>query len=266
MPDMQPFWLKMKQGSLLSFGRLVPGSPADRRQGQAAAAAAQAGRLGLPWGGLTPPRKPGRPSKQQLYEEMLVDALRCGRIDEVQLVETSYAPEWWRPGMGLLVEAPAEAYLAAHECVPEPDVMEEAPSVEPGEEAPLTGEETATPLKRRKKISVPRPAQEWFLRWSAHMVAHHKYSQLDCWRMACLWCPEVFGGVHPDTFRRWRPVAPTSAASAGRKCKVSQPLLEKMTVVTLELVKHGTPFAAVHLTALLNKVLEDEGQGVRVSQ
>ena len=115
----------MKQSSLLFFGRLVLGSAADRSQAQAAAAA-QADRLGLPWGGWSPARRPGRPSKQQLYEDMLVDALRCGRIDEVQLLETSYAPEWWRPGMGLLVEAPAEAFLAAHECVPEPDVMEEA--------------------------------------------------------------------------------------------------------------------------------------------
>ena len=168
----------LKQSSLLFFGRLVPGFSADRSQGQAAAAAAQADGPGLPLGGLSPARKPGRPSKQQLYEDMLVDALRCGRIDEVQLVETSYAPEWWRPGMGLLVEAPAEAFLAAHECVPEPDVMEEALARRRGEEAPLTGEDIAAQRRGARRC----------------LLAH-----------GLLVVSGGFGGVHPDTFRRWPP-------------------------------------------------------------
>eukprot|EP00971_Amphidinium_carterae_P270036 5357316-Amphidinium_carterae.1 len=38
------------------------------------------------------------------------------------------------------------------------------------------------------------------------MKQHHQWSIFECWKQAVKWCPEVFGNVHPDSYRRWHAI------------------------------------------------------------
>ena len=257
----------MAQKSLLEFGSSRPGAAAQLASARARheAAAEEARRLGLPWGSR-PRRRAGRPGRPEVYREVLVEALRAGRAAEVSLLASADPPAWWRPAHGFLLQEPEAPFAAANEAVESVG----ASSAAAPEAAETVGaedeEEELTPSKRRKKHEVPRPAQEWFLRWGSHMMAKHGYNWAECWRLAVLWCPEVFEGTHKDTFRRWQPATVKPVDKGGRPCKLTPPQLQKITVMTHSLVKHGTPFGLEHLTALINKVLLQEEAGEQVSK
>ena len=105
-------------------------------------------------------------------------------------------------------------------------------------------DEQAPQAKRRKRGSVPRTAQAWFLWWRAHMAKTHNYTGAQCWRLACQWCPEVFASVNEHAHRRWKLVPTVQQPFGGRRCKkVRPPTLQKMTVVAYSLLKarQGTP-------------------------
>eukprot|EP00971_Amphidinium_carterae_P121346 2403010-Amphidinium_carterae.1 len=85
--------------------------------------------------------------------------------------------------------------------------------------------------------------------------------------MACEWAPEVFGGANIHNYKRWEDNEHEKPASeCVRTCKVSEPTMQRMAVMTHSLVKEGVAFTLPYLAALLTKVAcEEEGKDIVIS-
>ena len=82
----------------------------------------------------------------------------------------------------------------------------------------------------RRKIDVPRAAQLWFLGWAEHVRRRHGFSLYRALTQAQAWAPEVFGRVHADTPRKWKPAGAMSEPIPGRPCRLSAEIVQILGV------------------------------------
>jgi hypothetical protein len=201
----------------------------------------EAKRLSLPWPRSRKRRPPGRPSRQQQFEDAIYRALEIKSLPDG--LDSSTVPGWWHPGMDLVrsadqvmeemmelsVERPGNAVdnpWLLLENVPSPCeeleaetvVLERSDELLPESGAIPCGELGAemmvdesradrlpeTPQKvRRKKVHVPPEARAWFLEYADFQAKKYSWPLARSLRQAKELAPELFLHVHKDTPQRW---------------------------------------------------------------
>lgn len=204
-------------------------------------------RLGLPWPKPTEKRGPGRPSRQLLYTDALYECIKKRTLPE-DLYSAQMPMSWEKGGRILGEEERVTAGLRHAAEIPvtstddanhtETDqiivVDEDEPEFDDGEPpaSQVATQDEAGPVEpkaKRKKVTVPQVAKEWFLQFAERQTKRYGWGLMRCLRHVQEIAPEVFGDVHDDTPRRWKqppaeerrgrpqklpPIALTSAAEA----------------------------------------------------
>eukprot|EP00971_Amphidinium_carterae_P264221 5241584-Amphidinium_carterae.1 len=86
--------------------------------------------------------------------------------------------------------------------------------------------------------------------------------------MAVEWAREVYGGLNEHSHKRWlvkKLEKKVDPGVAGRPCKFSLPIMQKMAVLTHSLVKEVVPFNLKFLATLLCEVARQESGDVSVT-
>ena len=175
---------------------------------------AEAHRLLLPW---PRPRKsvaPGRPSRQEKFEDAIYTALQMKRLP--MGLESSTVPLWWMPGMELVRTVHntiEEMKELSTECPGEQGAQQEAHGKEIQQEAQAEDERQEPAKKKRKKVHVPPEAREWFLEYAEYQAQKYSWPLARSLRQAKALAPELFRDVHKDTPARWKPEAKCRCAS-----------------------------------------------------
>ena len=166
---------------------------------RAAARKARADALGLAWPRVHKQRA-GRPSRQQLWEAALYEAIATDRPFADDL--TKEVPLWWRPGLGLvrtidavqedMREAPAGKQAVKQQAVNQEDKQE------------ATEEHCDAPPAKKVYRKVPKDAKELFLEYVHLQRLRRGWDHNRCVRHAATLAPEIFGDLHVDTPRRAR--------------------------------------------------------------
>eukprot|EP00971_Amphidinium_carterae_P227188 4506508-Amphidinium_carterae.1 len=91
---------------------------------------------------------------------------------------------------------------------------------------------------------VARPLQIWLLHFMRHMESTKKWSGRKTFATVQTMVPEVFGELHPDSWRRWDEAKSiVKKKTRGRKAKVSPAALHELTLLAHQLASAGVPFS-----------------------
>ena len=150
---------------------------AERRARQKAAME----RLGLE-SASTPKKRPGRPTFQQQWEKAILSAISAGKWAEVDVLQTSKVPAWYRGGNTLQPKVKYEAtgHVVADAVLQLAGASEQDAAAQEAEAEALEAEDAAaqeaeaaaqeavascsTPKKRpRPRSIVPEAAKVWFV-------------------------------------------------------------------------------------------------------
>eukprot|EP00971_Amphidinium_carterae_P135283 2681104-Amphidinium_carterae.1 len=224
----------MMQTNLERFAVFGSADPTEREVDFAQRREEEARRLGLPW--PRPVVRVGRPSMDVKWQQVLYKALDNNDFPALAALTNAKAPPWWKQGMGIKQSIREGAAVAA---VGHMLVQEEPVVVLDEEQSVLDQDQVATEepdKKKRKKTMVARPLQIWLLHFMRHMESTKNWSGRKTFATVQTMVPEVFGDLHPDSWRRWDEAKSiVKAETRGRKAKVSPAALHELTFLAHQL-------------------------------
>ena len=92
------------------------------------------------------------------------------------------------------------------------------------------------------------------------MLQQQHWSMTQCVNVAEDWCPELFGGLRPDTPRKWKVRQGVSTASGGRPKVLALWVEQKLAVLVHGLARQGVGLGAPAWKVLFEEALAADGQ------